>query len=685
MGIPTTPYHQSDNQVYLVHGIKNIVVDERFTSHRDTTGVTLIPPSLHDFATTFAEDLKDSIGIEAAVVEDSKRGDDTIFLTLGDDREYLDAAGRRTAEGYTITTDKSGIVIAGASPLGVWWGTRTLLQQAALHDGAAMPIGTGADAPGWGTRGMMLDCGRHFYPKDFIVDMCSYMSYFKQNTFHLHLSDNIVGVKYTRDAFKDIYARFRLSSDGSAVRGLNNHPNESYTRSDFEEIQRKCAARGVAILPELEAPGHALSIVQWRPQIGYNGDMSLLNISHPDTIPTMKTIWKEFLPWFHSKVVSIGADEYDGPADEYKEFVNVMDAFIAEESGKSIRIWGTFPPKKGSNPEVFQNVSIQHWSFSYDNPLNDYIGNNYSVLNTDDTWYIVSKAGGYSRTIDISKTFHGNPTNKGPWYPYIFNVNKAADNPAREEPLVQGAIAALWNDRGANTSVYSEAYYAWRDGIPALADKQWGGDLTEDRFADVFTKLHPHIPAQNLERAIPSEVSTIFKYDLSRQWSSKVRDLSPNGYNAVTSCKWTGSSLKITPDCSLATPWGSKGRNYTLSLSLKVDRLASPTDTTLITGSDSALVLTPSIALFASGNYYRLNSTIPLGQWVHLEIRGRGDRTFAVVASPSGGTPGEEQEFLAKIGMGTGFAWAPMAIEAPIQKVTGWTGEFRGLSLTNEA
>src|SRR3546814_16288747 len=64
----------------------------------------------------------------------------------------------------------------------------------------------------------------------------------------------------------------------------------------------------------------------------YQGDVSQLNISHPDTVPTVQTIWKEFLPWFHSKVVSIGADEYRGPKDDYKNFVNILDRFIRSEA-----------------------------------------------------------------------------------------------------------------------------------------------------------------------------------------------------------------------------------------------------------------------------------------------------------------------------------------------------------------
>ncbi|PWI74967.1 Glycoside hydrolase, catalytic core [Purpureocillium lilacinum] len=715
VGIPTVPFTQSGDGGFQLRRIKRIVVDSKFADERDTSGLTLIPPTLHDFASTFAQDLHETLGVQArVVVEDSpsRHGadGDAVFLTLSSDKSaFRDAAGRPTAEGYSLTADGAGsggsIVISGASPLGAWWGTRTVLQQAVLRPGsgsgsgsgsssgdtgATFPLGTGVDAPGWGERGMMLDCARHFYPKEFLADLCSYMSFFKQNTLQLHLSDNIIASHYTPDNFRDLYARFRLWSDGEAVRGLSTHRNESYSRDEFDWIQRRCAARGVAVLPEIEAPGHALPIVQWKPQVGYEGDLSLLNISHPDTIPTMKTIWKEFLPWFHSKVVSIGADEYLGPESEYKKLVNALDTFIQGESGKTIRIWGTFPPKKGtpSADEISTDVSIQHWAYAFDNPLNDYLKNNYSVINSDEMYYVVIKCCAYARRVDISKTFTGDPADKGPWRPNIFSTAKAADNAPRDEPLIQGAITPIWNDRGANTSVYSEAYYAWQDGIPALADKQWGGNLTRSQFDNVFPKLHgPVVPAQNLERTVPSRGSTIFKYDLSRQRSKCIKDLSPNRYHAKTTCRTTGSSVRIAPECSVTTPLESKGRNYTLSLTIKVDKLDDPTNTTILTGGDSTLMLTPNLTLFAAGIHFRLDKGIPLKEWVTVKIVGRGEQTFASVESKSGGSTGE-MEFQAGITQGDKagtIKWFPVAVEAPIRAVTGWTGELRALSLTGEA
>ncbi|ROV96172.1 hypothetical protein VSDG_05029 [Cytospora chrysosperma] len=684
LGIPTLPY-QASNGTYALSSVKKIVVDAQYKSSVDNSMDTLIPPTLIEFANTFAEDLSSILDIDAVVVEGNSSTSGSIFLTLGDPSTYLNASGDPSSEGYTLTVTQSGITITGASPLGAWWGTRTVLQQASLND-ASVPIGQGTDTPGWATRGMMLDVGRHFYPKGFISEMCAYMSFFKQNTFHLHLSDNLYNNLdiYSDERSLDLYARFRLWSDSEALDGLNKHKNESYTREDFDEIQSSCAARGVTIIPEIEAPGHALVIVQWKPQIGYSTDLSLLNISHPETIPTMKIIWDEFLPWFHTKVVSIGADEYTGPSTDYNAFVNTMAGYIGATSGKSIRIWGTFPPVYNETYEnIYQNVSVQHWEYFEDNPYFDYILNNYSVVNSNDDFYVVNKwapPGGYLNHINLTKTFYGTPPDGTYWRPYVFDQSNVTNNPPESDGFVLGSIVPMWNDYGANTSVYSEAYYAWRSGIPALADKQWGGNLSAADFDSIFETLQAAAPGQNLDRAIDSAGDVIFNYTVCANGSFV--DTSPNAFTAETDCAVTKGALVFTPSCSVVTPLSSKGRNYTLTLSsLTISSLEDPTNTTLVTGSDSSLLLTPNITFFSGGNYFRLNTSLPLNEPVDLSIIGRGNKTFASVNS------GPEEEFLAQMGInGLYFHWAEIAFEAPLQKVggggSGWSGTLGGFSLS---
>lgn len=523
------------------------------------------------------------------------------------------------------------------------------------------------------------------------------MSFFKQNTFHLHLSDNLYNnvAIYSRERSLELDAWFRLWSDSEDVAGLNTRKNESYTRDQFEAIQSSCAARGVTIIPEIEAPGHALAIVQWKPELGLSDDLSLLNISHPDTIPTMQTIWGTFLGWFHAKTVHIGADEYTADVADYNRFVGEMADFIRAESGKEMRIWGTFPPQPEYD-NISTNISVQHWAFFEDNPYLDYIQNGYAVLNSDDTFYTVNKwSGSYPQKVNIARTWNGDPSVSGGgiWHPNIFDTKDASNNPPASEPLVLGAVTPLWNDYGANASVYSEAYYVWREGIPALADKQWGGALSEAEFGAVFEALRPSIPGENLERAVASQGPTIFNYR-----GGAVADTSGNGYDATTSCALAddGQAWAVNDSCEFATPLESKGRNYTLSLRLQIDELED--DATLISGKDSALMLTPTVTLFAAGTYFRLGSaaTVPTGEWVDLVLVGRGNQTFASVQTTSlsapfdgGSAAADGEEFQAMLGInGASFEWTPVAIEAPIAKIggenAGWSGRVAAWSLSSE-
>lgn len=121
----------------------------------DTHGQTLIPPRLLEFAETFRDDLKSSFGLNLELTHGARRKPSSIFVTLKNETGFHDAAGRFTAEAYTLAIDDEGVVISGASPLGCWWATRTIIQ-AAISGNWSIAKGSGVDAPGWGTRGVMV-------------------------------------------------------------------------------------------------------------------------------------------------------------------------------------------------------------------------------------------------------------------------------------------------------------------------------------------------------------------------------------------------------------------------------------------------------------------------------------------------------------------------------------------------
>ncbi|KAJ7163325.1 hypothetical protein C8R46DRAFT_1193793 [Mycena filopes] len=211
IGIPTLEFNVTSTTQFPLSKVTHVLVDSRFQSTVDLNGKTLIPPTLLAFAHTFASDLVE-LGLHVPVQVASSAQPGSVFLTISSDHIFLDAAGRNTSERYTFTVGTGSVIISGASPLGAWWGTRTLIQQAKLGD-LKLPLGSGNDVPGWGTRGLV------------------------QNTFHVHLSDNLFNNVdlYSRERSLDLYAAFRLNSDDPVVAGLVRpyRVNETYSRETF--------------------------------------------------------------------------------------------------------------------------------------------------------------------------------------------------------------------------------------------------------------------------------------------------------------------------------------------------------------------------------------------------------------------------------------------------------------------
>ncbi|KAJ3535903.1 hypothetical protein NM688_g6912 [Phlebia brevispora] len=366
-----------------------VLVDQKYVMSTRDNGLSLIPPSLLSFAQTFTYDLQElfpSLSTRVSIVSEDAlhSAQDFVFFTLSSQGNHTLADGSPTTEGYDMNIASNGITIRGSGAKGAFWATRTVLQGLILGDGR-FPNGLISDQPDWETRGIMLDVARHWYPISFLKDVCSYASWFKMSEFHVHLSDNV-----NPNGHEDAYARFRLRAENPEFAGLAPHVNETYSRAEFEDFQQSCAARGVTVIPEIESPGHALVITQWKPELALSTDFTLINLTVPDATPTVKAIWKEYLPWFHSKQVSIGADEYDTDlADDYNDFVNTMSDFIQQEANKTIRIWSTNEPSNKTS--VSKRIIKQHWEFFEGDPY-ALIREGYNVINSEDSiHYIVVK------------------------------------------------------------------------------------------------------------------------------------------------------------------------------------------------------------------------------------------------------------------------------------------------------
>lgn len=152
--VPTTPFTETGGD-YDLSKLSGVVVDSKYADSVDNDGQTLIPPTLQQFAETFHNDLRSVLDLDVKVSQGIERKANSIFVTLANQTGFQDVAGRFTSEAYALKVDDQGIVITGASPLGAWWGTRSVIQ-AAIMGNLSMAKGSGVDAPGWGTRGAMV-------------------------------------------------------------------------------------------------------------------------------------------------------------------------------------------------------------------------------------------------------------------------------------------------------------------------------------------------------------------------------------------------------------------------------------------------------------------------------------------------------------------------------------------------
>ncbi|KAJ4474260.1 glycoside hydrolase [Lentinula aciculospora] len=619
-----TPASSNSNSNFIVDTNIKIVVDSKFANvSSGGSGITLF-----DFAKTFREDLISIIGLtNISQVQmgpgniSSDATSSTVFLTLGpsNSSNLTLFNGKSTGEGYEFEITEKVYTIRGVEVIGAWWGTRTLLQQVVVSiangsNSASIPTGLGEDNPGWEIRGFMLDAGRHWFEIPFLADLCTYASFFKINEFHLHASDFIYNPDFLYGAdWRDLYTGFRFQpSSNSPIFDLVPELNESWTQDHFTTLQTACSNHGVTIIPEIDTPAHSLVITKWKPELMISGTPDLLNLSYPETIPTLKTIWDEVLPWFSSSEISIGADEYSASlANDYISFVNEMYEYFSSISDhKSIRIWGTNEPS--ATESINTNVTIQHWWFPGGSIPVQLMDQGYSIINSDQVFLYLdgkfSDGGQFPWTLNVTKLWSGAPGGQG-WAPNIFSATDPTNNTSIDNPLLRGSIMALWNDWGNNATTPLEVYYQLAQSLAVFGEKTWAGSgvresgLTQEEFEEVYPVLNAAAPGQNLNRATGlAQDAVVFNYDTISEFP-------------------------------LETSFETVGPPYTLSFSVKPPSTASSSSSPpLFVGLDSVLYLDSLSFKDPSTNLrYPLGVDIPPDVFTSVEIHATVNYTYALL------------------------------------------------------
>lgn len=426
-------------------------------------------PELRETAIQFATDCKEMFSLNLQVVEGkAKKGD--IYLSIKKDKQLGE-------EGYKITIKKD-VTISAQATKGVFWATRTILQMAEASNGTTLPQGTILDWPDYELRGFMLDCGRKFFPLHFLQDYVKLMSYYKMNTFQIHLNDNSFKQYFNQDWGKTQSA-FRLESE--YFPGLTARDGH-YTKKEFIELQKLAENLHVEIIPEIDAPAHSLAFTKFRPEIGSKEyGMDHLDLFKPETYTFIDSLYDEYLkgdePVFRGKRVHVGTDEYSNKdtavVEKFRYFTDHCIRLV-ESYGKQACMWGALTHAKGKTPVKSENVLMGAWYNGYADPA-EMIKLGYDLISIPDGYlYIVPAAGYYYDYLNCKMLYEN-------WTPAQIGNQKFEER----HPQIKGGMFAVWNDHAGNGISYQDVHYRALPAMQTLAVKMWTGatpSLTYEEF-----------------------------------------------------------------------------------------------------------------------------------------------------------------------------------------------------------
>ncbi len=308
--------------------------DGTFAIGADTLIVYDDSADLRRIARQLAAILEPATGFDIELTANPPRSDNVIRLAIQETGLPL---GR---EGYEMTVSPNSVVIRACRPAGVFYGVQTLrqllpkeIERKAEVAGVpwTLPCLKIIDQPRFPWRGFLLDEGRHFQGKAFVLRFIDQMALHKMNVLHWHLTEDqgwrIEIRKYPRltqigsKREQTPFCHDRGTGDGKPYGPF------FYTQDDVREIVAYAADHYVTIVPEIEMPGHAQAAIAAYPELGnlseslpvrwkWGVSQNVYNVEE-QTFRFLEDVLTEVIDLFPSRFIHIGGDEC--PKAQWKE------------------------------------------------------------------------------------------------------------------------------------------------------------------------------------------------------------------------------------------------------------------------------------------------------------------------------------------------------------------------------
>ena len=220
-------------------------------------------------------------------------------------------AGWQRSEAYLLNLSNGAAQVSAISELGLSRGLRRLNTLAIAnhhHEPVAVKI---FDYPAYKHRGLHIDVSRHFFGVPTIVRVMDAMSELGLNILHLHLSDD-QGWRIEIPQFPELIERSSDCAVGGEEGGY-------YSLEDYQTLVEEARSRMIAIIPEIDIPGHvnaALHAIEGLNPDGvcpplYEGTevgFSTLSTKAPATQAFLEAVVQTLAP-FSPAGIHIGGDE----------------------------------------------------------------------------------------------------------------------------------------------------------------------------------------------------------------------------------------------------------------------------------------------------------------------------------------------------------------------------------------
>ena len=272
--------------------------------------------------------VEETTGISLKLTPTDKKAAIRLSLDYKEAKDEAEAElTEQQKEAYRIKVGKKGISIMARQPIGLFRAIQTLRKSLPVMKNADMvelPYVEIFDEPRFEYRGVLLDCGRHYFTVEFIKKFLDVMALHGSNQFHWHLTED-QGWRFEVKAYPSLAPLGSVRAEtviGPGNSGVYDGTPYGgyYTQEECREVVRYAAERYINVVPEIDLPGHMQSALHVFPHLGCTGgpypvrtywgvSREVLCGGNPETMTFLKTVLGELCDVFPSKYIHIGGDE----------------------------------------------------------------------------------------------------------------------------------------------------------------------------------------------------------------------------------------------------------------------------------------------------------------------------------------------------------------------------------------